>query len=270
MTSLEATAENLLHHVDTGTLWSADWQAALPESVADAYQVALVMRRLRLERGEAARGFKIGFTNRNIWPVYGVFGPIWGTVYDRSLAFCDGEGTLNLSNRCQPRLEPEVVFGMKATPPAAPSLEELFDCIDWVAPGFEIVQSHAPGWKFRAAMTVADGGLHSHLLVGTRVAIKAIGDSAQTFNAAIAGCKVALHKNGAIVDRGIGSNVLDGPLLALQHFLNELRRCPGAPVLLAGDVVTTGTWTDAWPVSPGETWRAAFGAPLAALSITFS
>ena len=36
----------------------------------------------------------------------------------------------------------------------------------------------------------------------------------------------------------------------------------GAPDLRPGDVVTTGTWTDAWPVTPGETWTAQFDAPL--------
>jgi 2-keto-4-pentenoate hydratase len=270
MNSLEKTAQELLRYTDNGSLWPAALQASLPESVAEAYQLALVQRRLRLERGDVSRGFKIGFTNRNIWPVYGVFGPIWGTVYDRTLTFCDGAGALNLSHRCQPRLEPELVFGMKAAPPPAASLDALFDCIDWVALGFEIVQSHAPGWKFNAAMTVADGGLHSHLLVGARQAVRSMAHSAQAFNAAFSSCQVALNKNGATVERGKGSHVLDGPLFALHHFLDELRLCPGAPALAAGDVVTTGTWTDAWPVAPGETWLAAFDAPLGALSITFS
>ncbi len=270
MTPTDSTAKTLLRHCDIGSPWPADVQDSLPREVADSYQTALAVRRLRLERGELARGFKIGFTNRNIWPVYGVFGPIWGTVYDSTLTFADRESTLDLSNRCQPRLEPELVFGIKLSPPVAASVDELFDCIDWVAPGFEIVQSHAPGWKFSAAMTVADGGLHSHLVVGQRTSIKTIARCANDFNATLSDCKVALHKNGSPVDQGMGRNVLDGPLLALRHFLGELRQCPGAPDLLPGDVVTTGTWTDAWPVLPGETWQAAFGAPLAAFSITFS
>ena len=63
--------------------------------------------------------------------------------------------------------------------------------------------------------------------------------------------------------------VLDGPLHALAHLLAELRNCPGAPALQPGDVVTTGTWTDAWPVQRGETWHAEFGAPLAPISVRF-
>ena len=77
----------------------------------------------------------------------------------------------------------------------------------------------------------------------------------------------ALAKNGQVVERGAGANVLDSPLRALHHFLQELRQCPGAPDLLPGDVVTTGTWTDAWPVAPGEHWAARFSTPLASLEV---
>ena len=65
------------------------------------------------------------------------------------------------------------------------------------------------------------------------------------------------------------SLVLDSPLRALHYFMQELRTCPGAPDLMAGDVVTTGTWTDAWPVQPGERWTAKRAAPLSDLSVTF-
>jgi 2-oxo-3-hexenedioate decarboxylase len=119
-------------------------------------------------------------------------------------------------------------------------------------------------------MTVADGGLHSHLLVGKKVEVKTVAKSAQAFNGIFAGCQVALHKNASLLEHGRGCNVLDGPLLALQYFLTELRQCPNAPDVMPADVITTGTWTDAWPVQAGEVWRAAFDAPLTALTVTFT
>jgi 2-oxo-3-hexenedioate decarboxylase len=81
---------------------------------------------------------------------------------------------------------------------------------------------------------------------------------------------VSLQRNGEAVDQGAGANVLDSPLRALHHFLQELRACPGAPDLQPGDVVTTGTWTDAWPVSPGQTWSASFSEPLGSLQLQFA
>jgi 2-oxo-3-hexenedioate decarboxylase len=43
--------------------------------------------------------------------------------------------------------------------------------------------------------------------------------------------------------------------LALAHLVQVLASQPAAPLLAAGEIVTTGTLTDAWPVTPGETWR---------------
>lgn len=162
------------------------------------------------------------------------------------------------------------MFGIAATPPANASLDQLLACLEWVAPGFEIVQSHQPGWKFVAADTVADGGLHARLLVGTRSPIGAIAGDAKSFEQRLAASSVTLRRGTEQVDQGVGANVLDGPLHALGHFLQALRECPGAPDLQAGDVVTTGTWTDAWPVAPGERWSARFEPPLCALEIAFT
>lgn len=260
------TPGQLLHHYDHAGFWPA----ASGLDVAEAYQRALAVRQLRMARGEQPRGYKVGFTNRTIWPRYQVYGPIWGTVWDTTLSYCEGAGEVSLPGTCQPRLEPEAVFGLAATPPANASFDELFACIAWVAPGFEIVQSHQPGWKFVAADTVADGALHARLLVGARVPVAALADDAQALGQCLAAARITLSCGGRQVDQGVGANVLDSPLHALQHFLAELRSCPGAPALQPGDVVTTGTWTDAWPVAPGETWTAAFDAPLSGFKVTFT
>jgi 2-oxo-3-hexenedioate decarboxylase len=150
------------------------------------------------------------------------------------------------------------------------SLDDLFNAIDWVAPGFEIVQSHLPDWKFKASDSVTDGGLHAHLLVGRRVPMGEIATSASEFNNLLAATRVSLMKGDRIMEEGCGANVLGSPLQALHRFLTELRQCPGAADLVEGDVVTTGTWTDAWPVKPGECWTGAFGKPLSPLKVELS
>ena len=262
--------DTLLAHYDSGTLWPAQAAAGIGGNVAVAYQQALAVRSLRQARGEEPRGYKIGFTNRNIWARYQVFGPIWGTVWSTTLGFCEGEGRVSLDHCAQPRLEPEAVFGLKATPAPEASLDDLFDAIDWVAPGFEIVQSHQPGWKFTAAQTVADSALHARLLVGVQRPVREFAGSAAELDQRLATARVALWCDGEAREQGQGSNVLGGPLNALHHFLKELHACPGAPDLQPGDVVTTGTWTDAWPVQPGQRWSADFDAPLSRLSVTFT
>lgn len=260
------TPEVLLQHIDEGTVWPRGCGLEL----AEAYERALSVRQLRIHRGEQPRGFKVGFTNRTIWPRYGVYAPIWGSVWNTTLSFCEGEGELSLLGTCQPRLEPECVFGFQATPPARASLDELLASIAWVAPGFEIVQSHMRDWKFTAADTAADSGLHARLLVGRRAPANTLPRDAEAFDAQLAEARITLTRDGQRVDEGVGANVLDGPLHALAHFMTVLRDCPGAPDVQPGDVVTTGTWTDAWPVHRGETWRAAFDGALSPLSVHFT
>jgi 2-oxo-3-hexenedioate decarboxylase len=263
------TPQELLDHNDNGELWPAHGGHDLFTDVPAAYQAALAVRALRIARGEIPRGFKVGFTNRNLWPLYNVFAPIWGSVWNTTLAFSESGNTVSLARLCQPRIEPEAVFCLKATPRANASLQDLFEALDWVAPGFEIVQSHLPGWKFTAPQTVADGGLHARLLVGAKVPLSGMARDAEQLHELLAGARLGLRRNGNLVEEGIGAFVLDSPLRALLHFLNELRACPGAPDLGAGDVVTTGTWTDAWPVHSGQTWAASFDSALHSVEVTF-
>ena len=267
------TPEQLLQHHDQARLWGQAPGVVGGPDTAAAYQQALVVRQLRQQRGEVAKGYKVGFTNRTLWQRYDVFGPMWGTVWDTGLSFADSaamgtaDGSIDLTHTCQPRLEPEIVFGMKATPPANASLQQLFEAIDWIAPGFEVVQSHCLDWKFTATDTMADSGLHARLLVGQRLPVQQLAADAQALHTLLSQAQVTLFKNGQAVEQGSGTNVLDSPLNALHHFLKELRQCPGAVDLQAGDVITTGTWTDAWPLQVGESWRAEFSAPLGSLSV---
>jgi 2-oxo-3-hexenedioate decarboxylase len=116
---------------------------------------------------------------------------------------------------------------------------------------------------------MADGGLHARLLVGPPRALRELAADAASLHAWLTAAEVTLRRGDTVIDRGRGANVLDSPLAALLHFVRELRSCPGAPDVQPGDVVTTGTWTDAWPVQPGESWTAAFSEPLAPIGVRF-
>jgi len=235
-----------------------DWPATLPLDLAQAYAAALAVRAARIEAGEVPVGFKVGFTNRNIWPHYQVYAPIWGTVWQAGVthAAIDASAVaeVSLDGLCEPRIEPEIVFCLRQTPPPDCSADELVASLDWVAHGFEVVHTHFPGWKFTAPQAVADAGMHGRLLVGQRIAVPA-GTVTVDLVQALAGLKLRLYGDGLLKDEGKGANVLDGPVQALLHFVRELRATPDAPALKAGDLVTTGTLTDAHPVQPGQSWH---------------
>jgi 2-oxo-3-hexenedioate decarboxylase len=216
-----------------------------------AFAAADELGRLRIARGEKPLGYKIGFTNRSIWERYGVHQPIWGRVWDSTAALLDGAAvTMSLGGLSQPRLEPEVVFGFARSPRAGMSLVELQGCLEWVAHGLEIVHTHFEGWRFTAADTVADFALHGRLRVGPRVPVHGWASLADD----LAALRVELLCDGHVVDRGQGTVVLDGPLNALRLWVDAMAvHTPGWSVR-AGDMVTTGTITDAWPLQPGQTW----------------
>ena len=259
------TPQTLLSHYDSAQLWPS----ASALDIDTAYQTALAIRQLRVARGEQPRGYKIGFTNKGIWPRYNATAPIWGTVYDSTLSLCDGQSALSLQGISQPRIEPEAALSLLATPPLGCTADQLFECVDWVAPSFEIVQSHLKDWKFALPDAVADGSLHARLVVGKPAPVRNLVGTASELCSLLAKAKVRLLCDGRQMDAGIGANVLGDPLSALLHFVHELQSCPGAPKLQAGDVITTGTWTDAFPVAAGQTWQAMFDSPLTPLSLAF-
>jgi 2-oxo-3-hexenedioate decarboxylase len=238
-------------------------------SLADAYCVTARVRRMREARGERAVGRKIGFTNRTIWDEYDVHAPIWGYVYDRTLfELRDLSGEFPLEGFAEPRIEPEVVFGLARAPEPGMDDAALLACAAWVAPGFEIVQSIFPGWRFSPADTVAAFGLHGALLLGPRLRLE--GADRAALARELSSFTIELSRDGAVVDRGAAANVLDGPLAALRHLVEALAADPASPGLAPGEIVTTGTLTRAFPVAPGETWSTALkGVPLAGIAVRF-
>ena len=132
-----------------------------------AYAVNARVLALRTARGEKPVGRKLGFTNRNIWDEYKVYAPIWSYMYDTTVRCVDpGAADFDVSTVVEPRIEPEITLSLKRAPEPGMDEDAIFDCLDWVAHGFEVVQSLFPDWKFAPADTVAAFGLHGALLLG--------------------------------------------------------------------------------------------------------
>ena len=60
------------------------------------------------------------------------------------------------------------------------------------------------------------------------------------------------------MDRGQGSNALDHPALALGFLADILAKQPMFDPLAAGEIITTGTLTNALPIQAGETWQSRY------------
>lgn len=239
-------------------------------SMDAAYRINCRIRDLRTDAGERVIGRKIGFTNRTIWDEYNVHAPIWGYMYDTTFRdVAPEEARFSLAPFCEPRIEPEIAFGFARAPLAGASEEDLLASIAWYAHGFEIVDSLYKDWKFEAADTVAAFGLHGAYLCGPRRHLK--DEDSTRLQAALQSFEIELARDAETIDIGQGGNVLGSPLTALRHAIEVIANDPDADPVGAGEIVTTGTVTRAFPIKPGETWSTTVtGLALDNLRVTFT
>jgi 2-oxo-3-hexenedioate decarboxylase len=269
VTSVQVVAAEAFDLLDSGRQ-VAPFSSRPPRfDLDDAYRVTAAVRQMRETRGEIPLGRKIGFTNRTIWDEYQIGAPMWGYIYNRTVRdLADLGTTVSLAGLAEPRIEPEIIFGLAMAPEPGMDERALLGCIDWVAHGFELVQSIFPRWEFTLPDTVAAYGLHGMLLVGPRHSLVEHGGdwlgNLSTFG-------IDLKRDGTVIDQGRASNVLGGPLSALTHLVEVLTSDPVNPPLAAGEIVTTGTLTRAFPVAAGETWRTELsGIALDGIAIRFA
>ncbi len=249
-TTLRKIADEAFAVFNSGGRQVQSFSARQPNfSLDDAYCVTALANELRVAKGYKPVGRKIGFTNRQMWDEYGVRAPNWGYVYDRTLH--DLAVPLPLALYAEPKIEPEIMFGLSAAPSPGMDDATLLSCIAWVAHGYEIVQSIYPNWKFTAADSIAANAMHGALLIGPR---RNIGTHAKEWLRKLAQFEVELYCDGKLMERGRGSNVLEGPLSAARYLVEMLAHDPNNPPLAAGEIISTGTLTRALPVKAGETW----------------
>lgn len=217
--------------------------------MTQAYSVTSILREQREARGETHVGRKIGFTNRTIWPVYNVDAPMWGDMWDRTVFDLAEVSEFSLDGLLEPRIEPEIAFCLARAPEPGMDDAALLDCCEWVGHGVELVQSPYPGWKFQGPDTVCAGGLHgAYLIAGRRTVSPDLLAQLRDF-------KCTLIRDGVELETGHSANVLDGPLNALAHLVTLLASDSVNLPLTRGEIITTGTLTDAYPIVAGQRWE---------------
>src|SRR5262249_29160563 len=131
--------------------------------------------------------------------------------YDDTVQFApSGDATLALGRRYSPRIEPEIVFKLKAPLDAGTAdAATVLAAVEWAALGFEIIDCLFPDWKFQPADFVAAYGLHTGLIVGTPLEVTAAGIPALVD--ALPRFTLRLSKHGTLVEEGSGKNSLRSP-----------------------------------------------------------
>jgi 2-keto-4-pentenoate hydratase len=240
---------------------------ATPEELAAAYRRSGEREEERRRDGAAIVGYKVGFTNTQAWAQLGVSEPMWGAMYDQSVVNV-GEGPFHfvMAGLNGPRIEPEIVLHFFKAPHADATIEQVLSCVDWLAQGYEVVLTPADGKPATALEAIAQGGMHGALLVGQP---RKVADLGSDVVARLSEISLELYCDGELKETGKGATVLSNPLNSVLHLIKGLAQHGRAP-LKAGDTVTTGTLTAAYPISEGQRWTTRLaGLELPNLDVTF-
>jgi 2-oxo-3-hexenedioate decarboxylase len=227
-----------------------DRPGGLSMAKAQAVEAELVRRRRRA--GHRTVGLKVGYANKAMWRILKLETVIWAHIYDDTVHLTHGAvRTHSLAGRRWPKIEPEIVFKLsKPIGPDTTDPDAVLSSVEWLALGFEINDCIYPDWKYQPMDLVAPYGLHTALIVGAPRPVQA-GDVD-----ALAQFVVTLSKDGTTAETGGGKNILKSPALCLGELAAGLSRQTLTPALAAGDIVTTGSLTNAPLILAGETWQA--------------
>jgi len=151
-------------------------------------------------------------------------------------------GQVSADGLVQPRIEPEIVVGLKTDLPPRSEPSANAAAIDCVAAGLESSNVTSRG-GVSAAEAVAEAGLHTAPAIGRRQEINA----QETI--ALSPCDCEFVRDGTLVHRGLATTAPGGPVPALLGLLKGL-----PDRLRAGDIITTGSMIDATPVAAGQRW----------------
>lgn len=250
-----AIAQELADAYEAGDLLPQPLSSREGFDLPAAYAVEAELARRRRATGHTVVGRKVAFANHAVLEKLGLKTVAWASMYDDTVQHSNGVDVVSVPFAYAPKLEPEIVFKLKAplagdpTDPVA-----VLQSVEWLSLGYEIVDCPFPEWQFKPQDLVAAFGFHAGLVLGQPTAVTAA--NASTLARQLAEFKLKLFKNDNFVEEGGGKNVFRSPALCLGELANALQQSPWAEPLRAGELVSTGSLTTPMLIAPGETWRA--------------
>ncbi|MEO8097667.1 MAG: fumarylacetoacetate hydrolase family protein [Acidobacteriota bacterium] len=228
-----------------------------------AYALELEIVRLREAAGYPAVGRKVAFANQAMWRILDIQTVAWAHMFEDTVHFArEGVADVSVGRYRSPKIEPEIVMKLRD-----PFLHNGLASVEWIALGFEIVDSPYPTWEFQPADFVAAWGFHAGLVVGEPLPVTSA--SMDDIANQLADFRLSLLRNNEFVEAGEGRNCLRSPALCLAE-LAQAAAHRGDP-LQPGEIISTGSLTSAQPITAGQEWRAELnGLPLKSLRVQFS
>ncbi|WP_414676259.1 2-keto-4-pentenoate hydratase [Limnobacter sp.] len=207
----------------------------------NAYAVAEVNTRFRIERGARIVGKKVGLTSKSVQQQLGVDQPDFGVLFD-DMEFLDGQ-SIQTSSLLQPKAEAEVAFVMRKDLKSAHcSYSEFLNSVAYALPAIEVVDSAIEGWKLTLVDTVADNASCGVYVLGNQPVALGSLDLGQL--------GMHMQVNGTVVSVGSGAACLGHPLRAAYWLAQTMAQ--RGEMIHAGEVILSGALGPMASVKAGD------------------
>ena len=190
-------------------------------------------------------GYKAGLTNPAVQKRFQATAPVWGALYAPML-LKDG-AIVDPAFGARPLFEADLLVRVSnARINQARSVEDVLQSIDQVIPFIELpdLMVDTPA-KINGHVLAAVNVGARYGVVGTPIPVQRTAE----FSQALRDMQVVVSGNGAELDRGRGSDVLEHPLNAVV-WLAQALQADGVK-LKVGDVLSLGSFSKLMPPKPG-------------------
>lgn len=216
-------------------------------TVDEAYRVQLKMIDQKVRGGQRIVGKKIGLTSLAMQQLLGVDQPDYGHLLD-SMDMTEIE-SIPMMGLFEPKIEGEIAFILKEDL-RGPSvtIEDVLAATDYVVPSLEVVDSRISNWKIKLTDTLADNASSGLFVLGKeRFSVKDVD---------LTKVEMCLYKNGKLINKGTGLDVLGHPAACVAWLANKLYEY--GVTLKANEVILSGALSAAVIAEAGDRFKAEF------------
>lgn len=228
-------------------------------TVEEAYEIQLEVVDMKLADGDTIVGKKIGLTNMEMRRTSGIPEPDYGHIMASSMVSQDE--LQDYSKFVQPHIEAELAFVL-GEDLKGPGITEaqVMAATKGIIASFEIVDCRYTDMKISLADTVADNASCGKIILGSKIV--------PIENVDLRTIGLVLEKNGLPFGFGASAAVAGNPANAVAWLANKLSNY--GVYLKAGEVIMSGSFTNLFPIAPGDSFYAHFGNDVGSVKVTFS
>lgn len=232
-------------------------------TIDDAYVIQAAWQEIKLARGEALIGHKIGLTSRAMQASMNITTPDSGFLTDKMVFGPDTQ--LTAAGFCDPKLEVELAFVLANDLSGADlSVDDILDATQYVVPAIELIAARSyrrdpdSGRTRTVVDTIADNAANAGIIMGL--------DQVAPRDIDLRWVSALGSRNGVIEETGVAAGVLGHPARGIAWLARRYHE--QGLTLEKGQVILAGSFTRPIDIRPGDDFHFDYG-PMGAFGMRF-